>query len=108
MLAALPSHHDDDDGRSARRAASGADPGHGRGTAPASGHHNRWRLAAEPVADALYHPRGVSVVRPAGTTLREVPGRPLDSARACAWGRIGGLNDEYFGSIFPASAWQVP
>src|SRR4029453_9622814 len=52
--AAVPSDHDDDDGRAVRRPAADAGPGHGLGAAPAARLRHRRRPAAEPDADALY------------------------------------------------------
>jgi hypothetical protein len=60
--AALPSHHDDHHGRAAGRIAAGARRGHRSGTAPSAGHHDRRRIAAQPVAHALHHAGGLFVV----------------------------------------------
>ena len=54
--------------------------GNRRGTAAAAGHHDRRRLAAQPVADAVHDAGGLFVVRPAGAEILALPDRQRDSS----------------------------
>ena len=60
--AALPADHDDDDGGAAGRIAAGARHRHGVRVAASAGHHDRRRLAGQPVADAVHDAGGLFVV----------------------------------------------
>ena len=54
LSVAFPPDHDDDAGRLVRRAAAGGGKRHRRRAAVSAGHFDYRRIAAEPVADALY------------------------------------------------------
>ena len=63
LPAALPPHHDDHDGRAARRSAARPRHRHGIGAAQAARHHHRRRPHRLPGAHALHHARGLSLLR---------------------------------------------
>ena len=79
--AALPPDHDDHHGRAARRAAAGAGAWHRLRVALPARRHDRRRLAAQPVADALHHAVDLPGVRAAA-------GAPLAPRRAGGAGRV--------------------
>ena len=86
MHAALPAHHDDDDGGAVWRAPAGLWDRHRIGTAPAAGHHHRRRTGGQPDADALHHTGGLPCagqVAPAGdgTETRHFQPRAADRFR---------------------------
>ena len=88
VLVAVPAHHDDDDGGVAGRTTVGARHGNWRGAAASVGHHDCWRIAAQPVVDALHNAGGLFVVRPVGTAILTLPGGQYDSARRTNVGRL--------------------
>ena len=51
---------------------------HGIGIAPSAGHHHRRRTAGQPVAHALHHAGGLSLVRPPGTAFFALEHRQPD------------------------------
>ncbi len=69
LPAALPSHHDDHHGGAVGRRSAGAGNGRRLGAAAAARHHHRGRLDLQPDADALYHARDLSVLRPPGDPI---------------------------------------
>ena len=67
LPAALPSHHDDDDGRPAGRSAAGAGQGYWLRTAPASGHYDCGRADCQPGAYVIHHAGRLCISRPPAT-----------------------------------------
>ena len=67
--AALPPHHDDHHGRAAGRHSAGFRHGHWLGTAPAAGHRDGRRTAAEPGSDALHHAGHLHLLRQPGAAI---------------------------------------
>ena len=81
LSAALPSDPDDDDGRSAGRAAADARLRHRIGASPAARHLHRRRTAGQPVADPVHHPCRLSGDRPDGVALPTACRRSSRSGR---------------------------
>ena len=70
LPAALPAHHDDDNGGTLRRPAPCPGNRNRLGVAASVGHHDCGRPAGEPIAHALHHSGCVPLVRSSGTTIR--------------------------------------
>src|SRR5215468_2866948 len=80
MLAAIPSYHDDHDGRAPRRLAAGFGTGYGVRNAPASRNHDRRRPDGQPAPDAIHHACRLSVSGSAALVVRTKPLAPPTAA----------------------------